>query len=56
MVKAMKVTIRGVDKKLWEQARIDAIKENKTMGELVNEGLKLRQQTGVGQNVKEPKK
>ena len=39
----MKVTIRGVDPKTWEQSRIYAIKENKTMGEIVNEGLKLRQ-------------
>ena len=38
-----KVTIRGVDKKLWEQTRIDAIKEKRTMGGIVNEALKLRQ-------------
>lgn len=51
----MKVTIRGVDPKLWLEAKHDAITEDKTMGEIVNEGLRLRKQTGVGQN-KEPKK
>jgi len=40
----MKVTICNVDKKLWEQGRIDSIKEKKTMGEIVNEGLVLRQE------------
>lgn len=40
----MKVTIRGIDPKLWEETRIDAIKENKTMGQLVNEGLELRRE------------
>lgn len=39
-----KITIRGIDKKLWEQTRIDAIKENKTMGQIVNESLELRQE------------
>jgi len=39
----MKVTIRGVDPKLWEQAKHNAITEGKTLGEQVNEGLKLRQ-------------
>ncbi len=38
-----KVTIRGVDKHIWEAARIQSIKENKTMGEIVNESLRLRQ-------------
>ena len=40
----MKVTIRSVDKKLWEQAKHDCITENKTMGQIVNEGLELRQE------------
>ena len=38
----MKVTIRGVDPKLWEATRIQAIVENTTMGRIVNEGLELR--------------
>ena len=40
----MKVTIQGIDKELYQQTRIDAIKENKTMGEIVNEGLRLRRE------------
>jgi len=36
----MRVSIRGVDKQTWEDARIQAIKEGKTMGQMVNEGLK----------------
>jgi len=39
----MKVTIRGIDDKLYKQARHDSITENKTMGEIINEGLRLRQ-------------
>lgn len=39
----MKVTIQGIDKELYKQTRIDAIKENKTMGEIINEALRLRQ-------------
>lgn len=39
----MKVTIRGIDPALYKQARHDSITENKTMGEIVNEGLRLRQ-------------
>lgn len=43
------VTIKGVDKKLWEETLIEVIKNrgtkkgNQTMGEMVNEGLRLRQ-------------
>ena len=40
----MKVTIRSVDKKLRVQAKHDAIDENKSLGEIVNEGLRLRQE------------
>ena len=40
----MKVTIRGVNKTLWEQAKHDCITEDKTLGQIVNEGLELRQQ------------
>lgn len=40
----MKVTIRGVNKKLWEQAKHDCITEDKSLGTIVNEGLELRQQ------------
>ena len=38
----MKVTIQGIDKALYKQTRIDAINENKTMGEVTNEALRLR--------------
>lgn len=38
-----KVTINNVDKKLWQEAKHDSIDEKKTMGEIVNEGLALRQ-------------
>ena len=40
----MKVTIRGVEKNLWEAARIQALIEKKTIGEMVNEGLELRRE------------
>lgn len=40
----MKVTIRGVDPKLWKESKHDSIDQNKSMGEIVNEGLTLRQQ------------
>ena len=47
----MRVSIRGVDKQTWEDARIQAIKEGKTMGQMVNEGLQLRQkQTKANKN------
>ncbi len=43
----MKVTIRGVDKKLWEEVQIEREQSNfhppqKSNGEIVNEGLRLR--------------
>jgi len=50
----MKVTIRGVDPKLWESSRIQALIEKKTMGELVNEGLELRRE--AKRKEQEPKK
>lgn len=46
----MKVTIRSVDKKLWEQAKHDCVTENKSLGEIVNEGLVLRQQAKGGKD------
>lgn len=39
----MKVTINNVNRFLWQKAKHDAIDEKKTMGEIVNEGLALRQ-------------
>ena len=50
----MKVTIRGVNKKLWAQAKHDTITEGKSLGEQVNEGLVLRQSM-KGLNKKEVK-
>ena len=38
----MKVTIQGIEKELYKQTRIDAIKENKTMGQVTNEAYRLR--------------
>ncbi len=38
----MKVTIRNVDKVLWEQAKHDCITEGKSLGQMVNEGLVAR--------------
>ena len=38
----MKVTV-CVDKKLWMQAKHDCITEDKSLGQIVNEGLVLRQ-------------
>ena len=43
MKKTIKVTIQGIDKELYQQTRIDAIKENKTLSEIINEALRLRQ-------------
>ena len=43
-MKVKKVTIQGIDKELYKQTRIDAIKEKKTVGEIVNEALRLRQE------------
>ncbi len=44
-----KVTIRGVDPKLWEQAKIECVKSKTlTLGAIVNEGLTLRQQAKGG--------
>ena len=40
----MKVTIQGIEKELYKQTRIDAIKENKTMGEIYNEMMRLRRE------------
>lgn len=40
----MKVTIRGIDPKLWEETRVQAIIEKTTMGKMVNEGLVLRRE------------
>ena len=48
----MKVTIRSVDPKLWKQAKYDCITEDKTLGQIVNEGLELRQQAKGGQEKK----
>ena len=44
----MKVTIRSVDPKLWEQAKHDCITEGKSLGKIVNEGLVLRQEAKGG--------
>lgn len=45
----MKVTIRGVDKKLWEEVQLE-VERSKfhppqlSSGEIVNEGLELRRE------------
>ena len=45
----MKVTIRSVDKKLWEEVQLEVERSKfhppqKTSGQIVNEGLELRQE------------
>ena len=40
----MKVTFRGINDKLYEQAKIDCIRLGITMGEYFNQMMLLRQQ------------
>ena len=39
----MKVTVRGVSSKLWEEAKVECARSKTlTLGDIVNEGLKAR--------------
>lgn len=40
----LKITIRGVDPKAWQEAKVECARSKTlTLGDIVNEGLQLRQ-------------